>query len=329
MIGTFREDRPWLLLTVPLWSLLPWIGLAFGVPYPQHTGGGLVGEMLRWASERTAWAPMLLGTMLTTIITLQLVTLVNDSELAMRRGMLPVIVFPLLVALDGVRHLPGPELLALPIVLLAIRRSWLSSSDRHGLRGLFDTGLLVGAASLLYAPYLLLLIVVWATTAVFRPFGWRDHLAPLLAVAVVRWLEWGTARVTGHAIATPLPRTGATAMSSLPGSPVFTILFWTVVVLLLVMALIGFVQGYQRSVMHGKNLRSALLALALCTALLAGFAQVSGTGSPTVLFAAPASILLCAPFSDTRRQWLMTGIWAGLFVLALWTQWGAGLSSPA
>lgn len=328
MISTYREDRPWLLLTVPFWSLIPWIGSALD----RHTlqvGSGAVAYVLQWAADHPGWAPVLLGTVFTSVVVLQLVTLVNDAELATRRGMLPIILFPLLLALDGAHRQPGPELLALPLVLLAVRRSWSVGADRHALGGLFDAGLLIGAASVLYAPYVVLLLAVWSTTAVFRPFGWRDHLVPMLAVLLVRWLAWGMAELTGTELASPWPRISPVPIPSIDGGLARSLLFWTVISLLLLLALVAFVQGYQRSVMHGKNIRSAMLAFAVCGVLLAVFAWSSGSSSPAVVSAAPAAILLCAPFSSVRRRWMITMVWIGLFALAVWTQWAAGLSSPA
>jgi hypothetical protein len=290
---------------------------------------GVGGPLLRWSAAHAQWAPPLVGTLLTTIIILQLVNLVNETGMASRRNMLPVILFPLLLALSGSEHILGAELLGMPLVLLAIARLWSAAADRHGLDGLFATGMLAGMASLLYLPYVFLLLAIWTTTAVFRPFGWRDHLVPLLGLLMVRWLAWGLGWIMDIQLLTPLGRTIAVSASDATGHRVFIVLFWSVLAMLTTLAFAGFVSGYRRIVMHGKNILSALLAFVILCALLAVFGQITGKGSPVVFIAGPATVLLCLPFAEARRRWIPATAWYLLLVLAVWAQWGGGLSSQA
>jgi hypothetical protein len=64
-------------------------------------------------------------------------------------------------------------------------------------------------------------------------------------------------------------------------------------------------------------------------ALLAGFHRLIGGDHALALLAVPATLLLCPVLSGQRRRWLAEVATYALLAMALWAQWGAGLSSPA
>lgn len=55
---------------------------------------------------------------------------------------------------------------------------------------LFDLGMIVALGSLIYFPFLGNLLVLWVALLLFRPFQWREWVAPLLGVLTVYFLLW-------------------------------------------------------------------------------------------------------------------------------------------
>lgn len=61
--------------------------------------------------------------------------------------------------------------------------------DRDSIR-FFDIGLLLGTGSLLYAPILFFIILIWVAMIIMRPFSWREWLYPILGILLVYILVW-------------------------------------------------------------------------------------------------------------------------------------------
>src|SRR5690606_9007190 len=53
---------------------------------------------------------------------------------------------------------------------------------------MFDLGLLVALGSLIYFPFICMLILIWASLIIYRSFAWREWITPLLGVIIVYFL---------------------------------------------------------------------------------------------------------------------------------------------
>lgn len=58
------------------------------------------------------------------------------------------------------------------------------------LRDMYDLGILVGIGSLLYFPFISMLLALWSGLRLFHPFNWREWVAPLIGVLSVYFLLW-------------------------------------------------------------------------------------------------------------------------------------------
>lgn len=54
----------------------------------------------------------------------------------------------------------------------------------------FEIGMLVAIGSLIYFPFVAFFLVIWVALAIFRPFSWREWLAPLLGFGTVFFWVW-------------------------------------------------------------------------------------------------------------------------------------------
>jgi hypothetical protein len=101
----------------------------------------------------------------------QLNALANNTDQVDRRNHLTALLFVLLLAAFDRTALLDPALLGMPLVLVGLaQRTWSMNNRSGALAELFDAGVLIGLAGLFYLPYLFLVVVLWASVSVMRPF---------------------------------------------------------------------------------------------------------------------------------------------------------------
>lgn len=317
----YRSNQPVVLFSLPVLAAALFAPAFWGVA-PQAEGvmplAGLVQRVLGGAP----WLSAAAGLLLVVVAQLQLVALINDLELMDRRNHLVAFFLPVALAGFGPQGLYDPALLGLPFVLWSLRRAWGIANTGAALQPLFDAGLLAGLAALCYLPYAVVVVVIWASVSVIRPFAWREYVLPLLGCALLFYLAWGILRLSGSEPWLPL-RT-VMAVDAHPAllwrgaaQRVYTLLF----VLVLLIALAAFNASFARSVMRGKNLRSAFMALALAMVMLMALLQLLKGSFPAVLAALPAAVLVSYAFLQPRRGWLAESGALALLALALWLRW--------
>lgn len=321
LLSIFRSNQPAVLLAAPAVVLGLFMPSFWSDP-PTERPLMPLARIVAHAASGSAWPGVVLSLLLITIIGVQLALLLNASELLDKRNHLAVLLFPLMLAgLTGSAAL-DPALLGMPAVLLALRRTWSLPNAGPALGRLFDSGLLIGLASLFYLPYVFILFVIWASVSVIRPFAWREYLLPLLAVSVVIYVAWGLLHLCGY---------GAwNALATFRGTEPMGLALWdgpvrkgfvALATLILLLGLAAFNHSYARSVMRGKNLRSGFMAFALAMVIMMSLLVLMKGSCPAVLAAMPASIIAAYLFLAPRRSWLAElGVLASLG-LVLWLQW--------
>lgn len=330
LIKLFRQDRPTALFLLPVLLLLLWPGIgSMGISF--STTGLLAGVpkgMPFYAPIRdllgiTPWLALVLGILLLFGLSHRLDRSANDAELFDRRNHMPALLFPVLLALMPRGMVPGPAFMGAWPILWALTRTWTSMGRMNLLSRLFDAGLLMGIAGLFYLPYTFLIVVLWATLAVNRPFHWREYVLPLLALGVMLFLGWGICHFIDPTLWDPIGSMRALIPAPAPLELhwMYRLLLMVVLGILLIATVVTFYVVYARSVMRMKNMRASLLAFVFAMGLLALFAWWLDDRIPPVLIAMPAAVLLSFPFLQGRRiAWVEAGLWA-LLALALWGRW--------
>lgn len=321
LVRLFRSNQPGvlfaLLLLVPL---LFW--RHFQAPLVINANAMPLQQVLQAFYRAVPWGYAATLFLALTILAVQLTGTMNEAELTDRRNHLPALLFPLLVGTLADLGTLGPAVMGMPFVLWAMRRTWSITSGGPALAALCDGGLLLGVASLCYVPYAFLIVVVWASVSVIRPFHWRDYLVPLIGLALVFYITWGVLHLVGISAWRPL-RTVAMAM---PGAQTHNGLYSTVLAVLLallsVISLYRFAGQYGRGVVREQNLRSAFLAFAATLGIIIGLVALLNGWFPPVLLAVPLSLLFTFAFLGVRRAWLGEVAAFALLGLALWKQFG-------
>ncbi|MCW5899689.1 MAG: hypothetical protein KIT10_10500 [Flavobacteriales bacterium] len=319
---TFRSNRPAVLLLAPPLCLLLFGGMPFRTYHPYGEAMPLY-ALLQSVAGLTPWLPGIVGVLLIMAITVQLARLANDTEQLDRRNHLPAMLFPLFLATFGQGLVLDPALAGMPLVLWAMRRTWAVGKAGHALRQVFDAGLLLGAASLFYLPYAFLLVVVWSSVAVIRPFQWREYLLPVIGVGVVFFFAWAWLHVSGMGPWRPLTTIPEWGRPVVPAPAGQRVLAYLVAGGLALVSIINYSSSYQRAVVRLKNLRASFMGLVAALGVVVLALRLLNGAFPPVLFAAPMAVFLAHPFLGERRAWLQETTCLALLILALWAQWGA------
>lgn len=321
----FRSNQPGILVLVLL--LVP----ALFIPHlwataPAMGTGAPLARLLHALFHAAPWSYGLLVLLTIAALAVQLALLMNETELVERRNHLPALLFPLVLAMGAPPGGFGPALFGMPLMLWGVRRAWSISNTGPALAPLFDAGLLLGLASLVFVPYALLIVVVWASVSVVRPFQWREYLVPVVGIALAFYLAWGFLKLNGVDDYRPLLTVTLPDGPPRPVASAFRWMAWALVVPVLLIALLRFVEHYGKGVVREQNLRSAFIAFSITLGLLCVFLQVLNGRYPTVLQAVPLSMLFTYAFIGTRRAWLGETAIAALVVMALWMQYGTPLT---
>jgi hypothetical protein len=319
----FRSNRPAVLIgsvvLVPalflpaLWKMVP----ALGASMPFYT---LLADLTRHVS----WLPGLLHLLLVLLLSLQLAMLANDADLLGKRTHLPALLFPLILAAVASSAVLEPALVGMPLVLAAMRRTWAIALAKRVLSPLFDAGLLIGLASLFYLPYAFLLVVIWASISVIRPFQWREYVLPLLGTALPLYLAWAVLHLQGVSPWQPMYTVVGQVASGLRANYLPIVLRWSlraVLFLMCTVAMVRFLVAYQRGIMREKNVRASYMAFFFALAvIMVGVAVLDGS-YPAVLLITPMAVFTGYALLSERRAWLSELAVTLLLGIALWVQW--------
>lgn len=325
LAALFRSNRPAVLMGVPLLAVAVF-GRSIATVHSPSSAAMPLTVLVQQFLGLASWLPGAVGMVITAIIAIQLAGLSNNAELLGRRTHLPALLFPLLLAVLG-RGGPldpmgsGAAMFGMPMVILALDRTLSIANTGRAMGALFDAGVLLGIAALFYLPYAFLVVVVWASVSVIRPFQWREYIVPLLGCALMFYLTWAAFVLFGKEgwdpLRTVVQRTDRASITH----RVWWILLNGWMVPMVLVSLAGFIGGYQHGVMRDKNLRSSFMAFFTGCGVIMGLSWFLDKDFPAVLLAAPLAIFLGHALIGTRRQLLSESATYVLLGLALWAQW--------
>ncbi|HRH38180.1 MAG TPA: hypothetical protein PK760_07540 [Flavobacteriales bacterium] len=322
MLATlFRSNQPATLFAVPVLVALLFAG-DLGHP-PTAMEAMPLAALVQHLVGGSAWLNGALGFLLLALISVQMAAMSNALDLMERRNHLVAFLFPTLMACTSGGTILEPALLGMPMVLIAFRRTWSLDNTAPAFSALFDSGFWLGLAALCYLPYAALLVVVWASTSLIRPFVWREYVLPVLGSALVFYLSWSVLYLLDRTPWYPLHTVGSFDMSAglaLAGGNL-RLTADILVAIVLILGLRAFGNSYSRSVIRVRNLRAAFLTFSVVLLmLLLVMTRVNGA-APPVLVCVPLAVVCAHGWLAPKRPWLADALALGLLGLALCIRW--------
>lgn len=180
---------------------------------------------------------------------------------------------------------------------------------------LFDLGILVAIGSLIYFPFVIMLLALWAGLRIFRPFNWREWTAALLGCLSVFFLLWVLYFWNGME--------GQYATFWMPYlSPTFTIfqmelqeyILWATVFFILILSLNVLRENIFKRIVFIRKIVQ-LLFIMLLFAFLAIFFEQGKEHTHFLLMVPPLSIYAAYYFHFAKTKWFYESVYLILFAL--------------
>jgi hypothetical protein len=174
---------------------------------------------------------------------------------------------------------------------------------------MFDLGMIVALGSLIYFPFIVMLLLLWIALIIFRPFIWREWVTPVLGFSLVYFLlgviyywrdRWDEFLEIFKPFANPLP-TGL----HVDYHDYFVVIPILVALLLFLLVL---KDQYFRSIVH---LRKSFQLLFYMLLLIIGsfYLNTKITINHFLLCAPPLAIYLAYYFAYAKVKWLYESIY--------------------
>ncbi len=219
-----------------------------------------------------------------------------------------------------------PFLILSPTLICNFIAIWMLSKlfniyKQTDVRGLmFDLGIIVAIGSLIYFPFIIMLLLLWIALIIFRPFIWREWVMPLLGFANVYfllgvtyfWLDrFEEFKSIFSPLSNPLP-------SSFPlqGNDYFVLI---PIGLALMLFLTILKDQYFRSVVHIR--KSFQLLFYMVILIIASFYLNDTININHFLLCAPAlAIYLAYYFTHAKVKWLYETLYVIIIATIIYFQ---------
>lgn len=181
MINQFRKYTPLNILFLSAVGLILCLGVFLHLPrdlmpvFFEPAISNFTGKL--YPENISPQANVLITLGLTIIQALLINTIVNRFNLVGRSSFLPALMYMTLASLML------PFLVLSPILICNFLTIWmldklLSIYRRAEIKPLmFDLGMIVALGSLVYFPFIVMLLLLWCSLMIFRPFNWREWVA--------------------------------------------------------------------------------------------------------------------------------------------------------
>lgn len=185
---------------------------------------------------------------------------------------------------------------------------------------MFDLGMIVAVGSLIYFPFIVMLLLLWIALIVFRPFIWREWITPILGFGVVYFLlgvvyYWYDRFEEFLAIFKPFANPLPTGLNV--DYHDYLVLIPLVIAMFLFLLVIK--EQYFRSIIHlRKSFQLLFYMLILIGASF--YLNEKININHFLLCAPPLAIYLAYYFSYAKIKWLYEGIYVVIILTILYFQ---------
>lgn len=186
------------------------------------------------------------------------------------------------------------------------------SNQPHSM--LYDSGMIIAIGALIYFPFSVMLLLIWLSLVMSRPFNWREWImGPLGFLTIFFFLAvfyyWNDNINQFYKIWTPLAN-GFPAVLIINYSDYFSLI---PVILILVLASIQLREKYFKSFIHTRKAFQILFFMFI-VAFLSVYAKPNFRIYHFLLCIPSGSVLLAYYFSNARIKWFYESIFLVLFL---------------
>lgn len=203
VIRWFKSDSPFIALLLLIYALVV-KGYYLAHPFADVSsvaGSGYIYHLLLdWKPTRELLSHhgQILAFVILLVDAFLLNALTGRFRLFQQTSYLTAFLFLLLSSFIDVWNYPSASLMASPLIVWALYLSFSLYSSRSPRGTVFNIGLLVGIASLFFIPSFLLLLLVWFSLMISRPFRLAEWLLAVLGILAPYYFLGTYFFISGH-----------------------------------------------------------------------------------------------------------------------------------
>ncbi|MBI2967415.1 MAG: hypothetical protein HYY40_06345 [Bacteroidetes bacterium] len=203
LIGLYKTDRPFGLFFLPvligLLQIPYWLNPdAFHATGDMSVAGSM--PLYHFLEFSLGGIPYALPVFFIVVVFLEALILnriIIDTSIFQKNNWLPALVFTLFMFNHPILMPLHPAIPANLFLIFSIRKTVFLYRNENALFPVFDSGVLIGTASLFYFPASVFMIWVFISLIIFRTFNWREWVVLPAGFLIPHLFNWSYHYLTG------------------------------------------------------------------------------------------------------------------------------------
>ena len=240
--------------------------------------------------------------------------IINNHGLLAKPSYLPALLYITGASLFMQFLLISPMLIGNFIIILIIDKFLKLAKTANAMSIMFDVGMLIALGTLIYFPFIMLLLMLWLSLLMYRPFNWREWISGLIGFLtifsfVAVFYYWNDKLDRFIDILQPLA-------NKFPNKIQINLDDYLVLIpvgIIMILAAIQLRENFYRSFISTRK-AFQMLFFRFIVSMLSFYTKPGVTVAHFLLCVAPGAVLLAYYFSNAKKRWVYESLFAILVV---------------
>lgn len=240
--------------------------------------------------------------------------IINNHGLLSKPSYLPALLYVTGASLFMQFLVLSPTLICNFLIILIIDKFLKLAKASSGMGMMYDAGMLIAIGTLIYFPFIILLIMLWLSLLMYRPFNWREWVSGIIGfltifLFVAVYYYWNNVLPRFVDIWQPLT-------NKFPSKLQINYSDYLVLIpvsIIMILALIQLRDNFFRSFISTRKAFQLLFFMFL-GGMLSFYTKPGVTVSHFMLCVPSGSVLLAYYFSNAKKRWFYETLFAILVV---------------
>lgn len=317
MINQFRSLNPINLLFLAIYTVFLRVSIFFNLPtsltfelvdsYTKVFGGIAVEPI-------SAEASVFFAAIIVFLQALIFNKIINNHGLLAKPTYLPALLYITGASLFMQFMLLSPILIANFVIIIIIDKFLKLSKTTNVMSIMFDVGMLIALGTLIYFPFIMLLVMLWLSLLMYRSFNWREWISGIFGFLtiftfVAVFYYWNDKIESFLDILRPLS-------NKFPNKLLIDFNDYLVlipVVIIMILAAIQLRENFFRSFISTRKAFQMLFFMFMVS-MLSFYTNPGVTVVHFLLCVAPGAVLLAYYFSNAKKRWVYETLFAILVI---------------
>ncbi len=311
MIGLFRTQNPLNLLLLLAYTFVMRIAVFFQLP--QQLDNKIIEpftlEIIQLPIQNlTPLTNILLNLFLVYLQALLFNFVINRHSLLAKASYLPALMYVTGASLFLPFFELSAPLIANFLLIFIIDKLLRLAKSASAMSIMYDCGLLIALGTLIYFPFILLLLLLWISLLLYRPFYWREWLAGILGfltifIFVLTYFYWNDLLPNFIAFWRPLANNFTNSLRI----DINDYLVLIPLGIVLILALLSLRERFYSTFISTRKAFQLLLLMFVIN-LCSFYTKTNVSITHFILGVAPGAVLLAFYFAYAKKKWVYESI---------------------